>query len=116
MCCSRFDYLHLPSSLLWTLQGDDDVNGTSAAASKQKDTPKEEPVESSPSKPAPSASGKGAPTSSKSKGKRKASGDETKASNGAPPKRVKSETVSNYGCFSTVQLSFTLSCVTSNAT
>ncbi|CAL5344415.1 unnamed protein product [Camellia sinensis] len=61
-------------------------------APKQKDAPKEEPVDNSPLKPASSGSARGTPTTSKSaKGKRKVSGDDAKANNGAPPKKVKTE-------------------------
>lgn len=73
---------------------DDDMSFNPAPASKQKDAPKEEPADNSPMKPASSASARGTSTASKSaKGKRKANGDDTKASNGTPLKKVKSETV-----------------------
>ena len=76
------------------LQVDDDLSFNPVLAPKQKDAPKEEPADNSPMKPAPSASARGTPNTSKSaKGKRKANGDDTKASNGAPPKKVKSESV-----------------------
>ncbi|KAG8490643.1 hypothetical protein CXB51_013901 [Gossypium anomalum] len=69
---------------------DDDMNFNPTPAPKQKDAPKEEPADNSPMKPAPSASARGTPATSKSsKGKRK--GDDTKASNGTPLKKVKSE-------------------------
>nr|KJB67330.1 hypothetical protein B456_010G186300 [Gossypium raimondii] len=69
---------------------DDDMNFNPTPAPKQKDAPKEEPADNSPMKPAPSASARGTPAASKSsKGKRK--GDDTKASNGTPLKKVKSE-------------------------
>ncbi|XP_017978854.1 PREDICTED: transcription initiation factor IIF subunit alpha isoform X2 [Theobroma cacao] len=72
---------------------DDDMSFNPAPASKQKDAPKEEPADNSPMKPASSASARGTSTASKSaKGKRKANGDDTKASNGTPLKKVKSET------------------------
>ncbi|OMO76881.1 Transcription initiation factor IIF, alpha subunit [Corchorus capsularis] len=55
---------------------------------------KEEPIDNSPAKPAPSASARGTPTTSKSaKGKRKANDDDNEASNGSPLKKAKSETV-----------------------
>ncbi|XVF26161.1 hypothetical protein REPUB_Repub13aG0275500 [Reevesia pubescens] len=74
---------------------DDDMNFNPVLAPKQKDAPKEEPADNSPTKPAASASARGTPTTSKSaKGKRKANGDDTKGSNGAPPKKVKSESES----------------------
>ncbi|KAK8517256.1 hypothetical protein V6N13_092539 [Hibiscus sabdariffa] len=70
---------------------EDDINFNPVLAPKQKDAPKEEPADNSPAKPAPSASARGTPAASKSsKGKRKA-GDDTKASNGTPVKKVKSE-------------------------
>lgn len=64
-------------------------------APKLKDTPKEEPVEtSSPAKPPASGSNRATPSTSKSsKAKRKANGDEPKSANGAPSKKVKTETV-----------------------
>ncbi|TYI78113.1 hypothetical protein E1A91_D06G188900v1 [Gossypium mustelinum] len=69
---------------------DDDMNFNPTPAPKQKDAPKEEPADNSPMKPAPSSSARGIPAASKSsKGKRK--GDDTKASNGTPLKKVKSE-------------------------
>ncbi|XP_022720691.1 transcription initiation factor IIF subunit alpha isoform X2 [Durio zibethinus] len=74
---------------------DDDLSFNPVLAPKQKDAPKEEPAENSPIKPAPSASARGTPSTSKSaKGKRKANGDDTKASNGTPLKKVKSESES----------------------
>lgn len=61
-------------------------------APKQRDAPKEEPVDNSPLKPASLGSARGTPTTSKSKGKRKTNGDDAKSSNnGAPPKKVKTE-------------------------
>ncbi|OMO76849.1 Photosystem I PsaA/PsaB [Corchorus capsularis] len=72
-------------------EADDDMNFNPVLAPKKE--PKEEPVDNSPAKPAPSASARGTPTTSKSaKGKRKANGDDNKASNGTPLKKVKSET------------------------
>uniref|UniRef100_A0A2P2JR36 Transcription initiation factor IIF subunit alpha n=2 Tax=Rhizophora mucronata TaxID=61149 RepID=A0A2P2JR36_RHIMU len=71
---------------------DDDANLSPVLAPKQKDAPKEEPAESSPSKLTPSSSTKGTPSSSKStKGKRKINGDDLKTSNGVPQKKVKAE-------------------------
>lgn len=73
---------------------EDEVGFSPVLAPKQKEAPKEEPVEESPSKPVPSASAKGTPPTSKSaKGKRKLNGDDAKPSNGAPQKKVKTETV-----------------------
>ncbi|XP_022716188.1 transcription initiation factor IIF subunit alpha-like isoform X2 [Durio zibethinus] len=72
---------------------DDDMSFNPVLAPKQKDAPKEEPADNSPMKPAPSA--RGTPTTSKSaKAKRKVNGDDTKGSNGAPLKKVKSESES----------------------
>ncbi|XP_038995195.1 transcription initiation factor IIF subunit alpha-like isoform X1 [Hibiscus syriacus] len=71
---------------------EDDMNFNPVLALKQKDAPKEEPADNSPMKPAPSASAKGTAAASKSsKGKRKPNGGDTKASNGTPVKKVKSE-------------------------
>ncbi|XP_058197631.1 transcription initiation factor IIF subunit alpha isoform X2 [Rhododendron vialii] len=73
---------------------DDDIEDDTSPvlAPKQKDAPKEEPVDNSPLKQASSGSARGTPTTSKSKGKRKTNGDDVKASNnGAPPKKVKTE-------------------------
>ncbi|KAL7213673.1 hypothetical protein ACSBR2_016239 [Camellia fascicularis] len=73
---------------------DDDMEDdiSPVLAPKQKDAPKEEPVDNSPLKPASLGSARGTPTTSKSaKGKRKVSGDDAKANNGAPPKKVKTE-------------------------
>ncbi|KAG5561283.1 hypothetical protein RHGRI_004344 [Rhododendron griersonianum] len=73
---------------------DDDLEDDTSPvlAPKQKDAPKEEPVDNSPLKQASSGSARGTPTTSKSKGKRKTNGDDVKASNiGAPPKKVKTE-------------------------
>ncbi|KAI4295992.1 hypothetical protein L6164_035985 [Bauhinia variegata] len=66
---------------------DDDVGLPPVIAPK---VPKEEPSDNSPLKPAPSGPSKGTPSTSKSKGKRKLN-EETKASNGAAPKKVKTE-------------------------
>lgn len=75
------------------VQVEEDIGGTPVVASKQKDTVKEEAAASSPSKPIPSGSSKGTPSSTKaSKGKRKLNGDDVKPSN-VPPKKVKTETV-----------------------
>ncbi|XP_061339847.1 transcription initiation factor IIF subunit alpha-like [Gastrolobium bilobum] len=70
---------------------DDEVGIPPAISSKQKDAPKEEPADNSPSKPAATGTARGTTSSSKtSKGKRKLN-EETKTSNGAPPKKVKTE-------------------------
>ncbi|PQQ21172.1 transcription initiation factor IIF subunit alpha isoform X2 [Prunus yedoensis var. nudiflora] len=69
-------------------QMDDDIGFPQAAAPKQKDAPKEEPSDNSPSKPVPSGSARGTPSTAKSaKGKRKLSADDAKTSNSAPPKK-----------------------------
>ncbi|KAL5576328.1 hypothetical protein UlMin_018027 [Ulmus minor] len=69
---------------------DDDIGISPVVPPKQKDAPKEEPVDNSPLKPTP-GSAKGNQSNSKSsKGKRKLNGDD-KPSNNAPPKKVKTE-------------------------
>ena len=77
---------------------DDDIALPQAVAPKQKDTPKPEPVDNSPSKPGVSGfAAKANPSASKSaKGKRKSNGDDAKASNSAPPKKAKTESVCIY--------------------
>lgn len=73
---------------------EDEIGLSPVLAPKQKDAPKEEPAENSPVKTAPSGSARGTPSTSKSaKAKRKLNGDDAKASNGAPPKKVKTENV-----------------------
>ncbi|KAK7359857.1 hypothetical protein VNO77_01822 [Canavalia gladiata] len=70
---------------------DDEVGVPPVVATKQKDVPKEEPVDNSPSKPTATGHARGTPSSSKSsKGKRKVN-EEAKPSNGTPPKKVKAE-------------------------
>ncbi|KAF7116444.1 hypothetical protein RHSIM_RhsimUnG0028500 [Rhododendron simsii] len=82
--CDAYCFLKLYSRM------EDDTSPV--LAPKQKDAPKEEPVDNSPLKQASSGSARGTPTTSKSKGKRKTNGDDVKASNnGAPPKKVKTE-------------------------
>ncbi|OVA00393.1 Transcription initiation factor IIF [Macleaya cordata] len=71
---------------------DDDMSMSPVLAPKQKDAPKEEPVDNSPSKTTPSGSARGTPSTSKSaKSKRKSAGDDGKVGNGAPSKKVKTE-------------------------
>ncbi|KAJ4826690.1 Transcription initiation factor IIF subunit alpha [Turnera subulata] len=72
---------------------DDDMEDdiSPVLAPKQKDAVKEEPADNSPSKPIASGAAKGTPSSKSAKGKRKSNGDDAKASNGAPPKKVKTE-------------------------
>lgn len=82
--------------LMFLVQMEDEVGLSPVLAPKQKDAPKEEPVDNSPSKPATATTGsaRGTPSGSKSaKGKRKTNGDDTKATNGAPTKKVKTENV-----------------------
>lgn len=74
---------------------DDDMEDdiSPVLAPKQKETLKEEPTENiSPLKSAAPGPSRGTPPTSKSaKGKRKVNGEETKAANGTPLKKVKSE-------------------------
>lgn len=99
--CSKFDCTCFPlywwSVFFWFVQIDDDIGLSPVLAPKQKDAPKEEPADNSPLKTAPSGPAKGTPSSSKSaKSKRKLNGDDAKATNGAPPKKVKTENVGHY--------------------
>ncbi|MED6157092.1 Transcription initiation factor IIF subunit alpha [Stylosanthes scabra] len=72
---------------------DDDASIPPAFAPKQKDAPKEEPADNSPLKPAAAGTARGTPSTSKSsKGKRKLN-EESKASNSAQLKKVKTENV-----------------------
>ncbi|XP_051125242.1 transcription initiation factor IIF subunit alpha isoform X2 [Andrographis paniculata] len=74
---------------------DDDMeDDISPVLAPKKEVPKEEPVDNtSPAKATTSAASRGTPSTSKSsKGKRKSSGEESKASNSAPAKKVKTET------------------------
>ncbi|XP_010270094.1 PREDICTED: transcription initiation factor IIF subunit alpha-like [Nelumbo nucifera] len=71
---------------------EDEMGMSPVLAPKQKDSPKEEPADSSPSKPVPSGSARGTPSTSKSsKSKRKSAGDDGKVPNGAPAKKGKFE-------------------------
>lgn len=73
---------------------EDEIGLSPVLAPKQKDAPKEEPAETSPVKTAPSGSARGTPSTSKSgKSKRKLNGEDAKASNSAPSKKVKTENV-----------------------
>lgn len=78
-------------------EDDDDDDDTEedispVLAPKPKEAPKEEPVETnSPLKAAASGSNRGTPTSKSAKTKRKANGDESKPTSGAPLKKVKTE-------------------------
>ncbi|KAI3456529.1 hypothetical protein Pfo_013192 [Paulownia fortunei] len=72
---------------------DDTEDDISPVLAPKKEAPKEEPVDnSSPLKSTTSGAGRGTPSSSKSsKGKRKSNGEESKTTNGAPLKKVKTE-------------------------
>jgi transcription initiation factor TFIIF subunit alpha len=73
---------------------EDEIGLSPVLAPKQEDAPKEEPAEISPVKTVPSGSARGTPSTSKSaKAKRKLNGEDGKASNGAPSKKVKTENV-----------------------
>lgn len=95
--------LPINGPFVWFLvQMEDEVGLSPVLAPKQKDAPKEEPVDNSPSKPATATTGsaRSTPSGSKSaKGKRKTNGDDTKATNGAPTKKVKTENVKFYFVF-----------------
>ncbi|PIA38231.1 hypothetical protein AQUCO_02800124v1 [Aquilegia coerulea] len=70
---------------------DDEIGLSPVLAPKQKDAPKEEPIDNSPLKTT-AGSAKGTPSTSKSvKAKRKSGSDDVKASNGAPAKKIKTE-------------------------
>lgn len=80
-------------------------------APKQNDDPKEEPADNSPLKPIPSGYACGALSASKcAKGNIKTNGDDTQATNDAPPKIVKTECVMfNFcKCFCFIFYFFTL--------
>ncbi|KAJ8642505.1 hypothetical protein MRB53_004253 [Persea americana] len=72
---------------------EEDVGTSPVLAPKQKDVPKEEPVDNSPSKTVPAASARGTPSQSKSssKVKRKPGVDDVKTANGAPTKKLKTD-------------------------
>lgn len=70
------------------------MSASPVLAPKQKDAPKEEPVDNSPLKPISSAPARGASSTSKSaKGKRKVSTDDAKATTVVPSKKAKTENV-----------------------
>jgi hypothetical protein len=72
-----------------------DDESSPVLAPKQKDQPKDEPVDNSPAKPTPSSGhARSTPPASKSKQKRKAGGDDAKTSGGTASKKVKVESVS----------------------
>lgn len=92
----RYAIFFIDGPFVLFVQMDDEI-GLTPVLPKAKDAPKEEPADNSPLKSASSGSAKGTPSTSKSsKGKRKLNGDEAKASNGAPPKKVKTENVCHY--------------------
>ncbi|THU55861.1 hypothetical protein C4D60_Mb11t11120 [Musa balbisiana] len=70
---------------------DDEIGMSPVLAPKQKDAPKDEPTENTPSKAAaPSGSARSTPTTSKSsKAKRKPGSDDVKSNNGLPVKKMK---------------------------
>ncbi|KAL0306011.1 UNVERIFIED_CONTAM: Transcription initiation factor IIF subunit alpha [Sesamum radiatum] len=72
---------------------DDTEDDISPVLVPKKEAPKEEPVDnSSPLKSTTSGAGRGTPSTSKSsKAKRKSSGEDSKSTNGAPLKKVKTE-------------------------
>lgn len=71
---------------------EDEISASPVLAPKQKDAPKEEPVDNSPLKPISSAPARGASSTSKSaKGKRKVSSDDAKAATVVPSKKAKTE-------------------------
>ncbi|KAG9445312.1 hypothetical protein H6P81_016652 [Aristolochia fimbriata] len=70
----------------------DDEEGLSpvlAPKMKQKDAPKEEPVDNSPAKTSAAGSSRGTPQSKSAKAKRKANGDDIKSSTVSPAKKAK---------------------------
>lgn len=80
------------------MQTEEDVGTSPVLAPKQKDVPKEEPVDNSPSKTVPAASARGTPSQSKSssKVKRKPGVDDVKTANGAPTKKLKTDNVCHF--------------------
>ncbi|KAF8391632.1 hypothetical protein HHK36_023938 [Tetracentron sinense] len=75
-------------------QMEDEIGLSPVLAPKQKDAPKEEPADNSPSKPVPSGSRGTPPSTSKStKAKRKSGGDDVKVTNGASQKKAKTENI-----------------------
>lgn len=79
--------------LLWFVQ-EDEISASPVLAPKQKDAPKEEPVDNSPLKPISSTPARGTSSTSKSaKGKRKVSSDDAKAATVVPSKKAKTENV-----------------------
>lgn len=92
----RYAIFFIDGPFLLFVQMDDEI-GFTPVLPKEKDAPKEEPVDNSPLKPVSSGSVKGTPSTAKSaKGKRKLNGDDAKASNSVPPKKVKTENVCLY--------------------
>ncbi|KAK1315711.1 Transcription initiation factor IIF subunit alpha [Acorus calamus] len=71
---------------------EDDAGNSPVLAPKQKDAPKEEPSDNSPSKAAPGGSSRGTPSTSKSgKSKRKHGSDDAKSGNGGSVKKAKTD-------------------------
>ncbi|KAH7545291.1 hypothetical protein FEM48_Zijuj01G0078100 [Ziziphus jujuba var. spinosa] len=86
-------FMNSNHGMIWIIEVvmEDEI-GLPPAVTTKKEAPKEEPADSTPVKPVPSGSAKGTPSSSKSsKTKRKLNVDDAKSSNGAPPKKVKTE-------------------------
>ncbi|ESQ38193.1 hypothetical protein EUTSA_v10028564mg [Eutrema salsugineum] len=73
---------------------DEETNFGPITNSKQKDATKEEPVESTPPKPAPSVSSRGTPSAKPSKGKRKLNDGDAKKPSSSVQKKVKTESES----------------------
>lgn len=71
---------------------DDEIGLSPVLAPKQKDIPKEEPIETTPTKEKTSASSNATPTTAKSqKGKRKSGSDDVKSSGAGSTKKLKTE-------------------------
>ena len=72
---------------------EDEISASPVLAPKQKDAPKEEPVDNSPLKPISAASARASSASKSAKGKRKVSTDDAKAAAAVPSKKAKTENV-----------------------
>ncbi|KAL1810189.1 hypothetical protein ACET3Z_027179 [Daucus carota] len=70
---------------------EDEISASPVLAPKQKDAPKEEPVDNSPLKPISAASARASSASKSAKGKRKVSTDDAKAAAAVPSKKAKTE-------------------------
>ncbi|KAJ6819677.1 transcription initiation factor IIF subunit alpha [Iris pallida] len=66
---------------------DDETTMSPVLAPKQKDAPKDEQTDNSPTKTSPSGSARGTPSTSKSKSKKKSGGDDVKPANTAQQKK-----------------------------